>query len=146
LNTHDGDRRRADTALVIRHSLRLMAKDIRGVIRAASPTHQHLRDRLVAVTAVSIVVDLLGSVAIYFFERHAHGTDIHGFGDAVFYTTAQLLTVSSNEANPLTSGGKVVDLVLELYAISVVASLAGVFGAFFQRRGHERDLDLADLQ
>jgi hypothetical protein len=128
---------------VIRRSLHLMVHDIHGVFRAVSPTHAHLRDRLVAVSAVSIVVDLLASVAIFFLERHAHGTDIHTFGDAIFFTTAQLLTVSSNEANPLSDGAKVVDLILELYAITVVATLAGSFGAFFQRRGHEREAETA---
>jgi hypothetical protein len=120
-------------------AVRLMLHDIHGVIRGSSRTHAHLRDRLVAVTAVSLVVDLLASIAIYFLERHAHGTQIHTFGDAVFFTTTQLLTISSSVANPLSDGGKVIDLVLELYAITVVASIAGSFGAFFQRRGHERD-------
>jgi hypothetical protein len=124
---------------VIRHSLKLMARDIHAVIRGASNTHAHLRDRLVAVSVVSIVVDLVASVAIFFLERHAHGTQIHTFGDAVFFTTTQLLTISSSVANPLSDGGKIIDLVLELYAITVVASVAGSFGAFFQRRGHERD-------
>jgi hypothetical protein len=120
-----------------------MAHDIHAVARAATPTHAHLRDRLVAVSAVTLLVDLVASVAVFFLERHAHGTQIHTFGDAVFFTTTQLLTISSSVANPLSDGGKVVDLVLELYAITVVASLAGSFGAFFQRRGHERDMDLA---
>jgi hypothetical protein len=116
-----------------------MTRDIHGVLRAITPTHRHLRERLVAVTVVSLVVDALGSIAIYLLEHDAHGTDIHSFGDAIFFTTTQLLTVSSAVANPLSGGGKVVDVLLELYAITVVATLAGSFGAFFQRRGHERD-------
>ena len=124
--------------MVIR-ALSLTLADIRGVIRATSPTHEHLRDRIVALAVLSVVVDLLGSIAIYLLEHEVKGTEIHAFGDAVFFTTAQLLTVSSSMVNPLSAGGRAVDLVLELYAITVVASLAGSFGAFFQRRGHERD-------
>jgi len=121
-------------------ALSVTLADIRGVIRAVSPTHEHLRDRLVALTVMSVIVDLLGSGAIFLFEHDVGGTQIHAFGDAVFFTTAQLLTISSSMVNPLSAGGRVVDLILELYAITVVASLAGSFGAFFQRRGHERDL------
>jgi hypothetical protein len=128
---------------VIARSVRQMAHEIHGVARAISPTHQHLRERLVAVAAVSVVVDLVASVAIYFLERNASGTQIHTFGDAVFFTTSQLLTISSSVANPLSDGGKIIDLVLELYAITVVASLAGSFSAFFTRRGHERELEAA---
>ena len=124
---------------VIARSLRQLLHDVRGVFMAASPTHAHLRERLVALSVVSLVIDLFGSVAMYLLERHAPGTGIHDFGDAVFFTSAQLLTVSSAVVNPLTSGGQALDLALELYAITVVASLAGSFGAFFQRRGHERD-------
>jgi hypothetical protein len=128
---------------VLSRALRLMVHDIRSVARAATPTHAHLRDRLVAFTAVSVVVGILGSVAMFFLERHAQGTQINTIGDAMFFTGVQLLTISSSLSNPLTTGGKIVDLVLELYAITVVTSLAGTFGAFFQRRGHERDRDEA---
>lgn len=124
---------------MVARSLRLTLFDIRSVIRAATPTHAHLRDRLVAVAVVSVGVDLLGSVLIYLFEHNVDRTEIHGWGDALFFTTAQLLTVSSSMVNPLSAGGRVLDLILELYAITVVATLAGSFGAFFQRRGHERD-------
>jgi len=131
---------------VVARSLQLTLSDIRNVIRAATPTHAHLRDRLVAVAVISLGVDLVASILIYLFEHHAKGTDIHGWGDALFFTTAQLLTVSSSMVNPLTAGGRVLDLILELYAITVVATLAGSFAAFFQRRGHERDPALPAAQ
>ena len=40
-----------------------------------------------------------------------------------------------------TTGGRLVDLVLEFYAITVVATIAGSLGAFFLRRGREREAD-----
>ena len=91
-----------------------------------------------AVAVVTMVVDLIGSVLVFLFERHAPGTEITDFGTSVFWTTAQLFTVSSQLKNPISTGGRIVDLVLELYAITVVATLAGSFGAFFHRRGLER--------
>jgi hypothetical protein len=80
---------------------------------------------------VTLVVDLAGAVLVWLTERHAHGTDIHGFGDALFFTTVQLLTISSQMANPLTAAGRVVDVGLEVWAIVVVASIGGSFAAFF---------------
>ena len=71
-------------------------------------------------------------VAIYFLERHAKGTEVKSLGDALFFTTVQLLTVSSQLKNPLTSAGRVVDVVLELWAVIVVAGSAGAIAAFFQ--------------
>jgi len=49
----------------------------------------------------------------------------------VFFTAVQLLTISSAITNPLTTGGKVVDVALEMWAIFVVTGVAGSFASFF---------------
>jgi mannose/fructose/N-acetylgalactosamine-specific phosphotransferase system component IID len=85
----------------------------------------------VIVIALTLVVDVVASVLVWVLERHARGTDIHGIGDAFFFSTVQLLTVSSQLGNPLTSAGRVVDVALELWAVVVVASLGGSFASFF---------------
>jgi hypothetical protein len=113
--------------------------EIRAVARASTPSHAHLRERLVAVAVVTLVVDAVGSVLVLLSERHAAGTEITNIGDSAFWTTAQLLTVSSQMVNPISTEARLVDLGLELYAITVVAALAGSFAAFFHRRGLERD-------
>ncbi len=110
-----------------------------SVARAATPTHEHLRARLAFILVASVAVDLVASVLIFVFERHAAGTEITTLGDAVFWTSTQLLTVSSQLANPISTPARVLDVILQAYAISVVAALAGSFGAFFHRRGMERD-------
>jgi len=94
--------------------------------------HRRLVSRLVLVLVLTVMVDAVGSVATYLAERNAHGGDIHGFGDAVFFTTVQLLTVSSQIKNPLTVWGRIVDVVLEVWAVIVVAGSAGAIASFFQ--------------
>ena len=94
--------------------------------------HRRLLARLAIVVQATIVVDLLGTVAIYFTERHARGTEVKTFGDAFFFTTVQLLTVSSQLRNPFTALGRAIDIVLELWAVLVVAGSAGAFAAFLQ--------------
>jgi hypothetical protein len=93
--------------------------------------HRRLVARILLAMTLTLVVDAVGSVLIWHFERHVASTDIHGFGDAVFFTTVQLLTVSSQIKNPLTAGGRVVDVVLEVWALFVVTGIAGSFAAFF---------------
>jgi hypothetical protein len=80
---------------------------------------------------VTLVVDLLSAVLVWEFEHNAKGTEIHGYGDAVFFSTVQLLTVSSQIKNPLTSAGRLVDVFLEIWALFVVTAIAGSFAAFF---------------
>ncbi len=108
------------------------------MFRGETPTHTHLRDRLIAIATVTLVVDLIASVAILMLERHAAGTEITNFGDSIFWVTTQLLTVSSQLHNPITAGARVIDVFLQAIAISVVATLAGSFAAFFHKRGDER--------
>jgi Ion channel len=94
--------------------------------------HRRLIARLILVLIATLIIDAIGSVAIYFLERHANGTEITSVGDAVFFTTVQLLTVSSQIKNPLTAGGRVVDVILEVWAVIVVAGSAGAIATFFQ--------------
>jgi hypothetical protein len=119
--------------------LRHLGREAQAVATAKTVTHLHLRQRLVAVFAGSVVIDLVAAVAIYFLERGRTATGIHTFGDALFWTSAQLLTVSSQMPNPVTTGGKIIDLFLEFWAITAVTAAAGSFAAFFHRRGMERD-------
>lgn len=114
-------------------------REIAAVVRADTETHRHLRERVVAIALISVVVDLVCGVLVYLLERNAPGTDIKSIGSALFFSSTQLLTVSSSATNPLTTAGRVLDVLMEAYAITVVASLAGSFGAFFHRRSHERD-------
>jgi hypothetical protein len=110
---------------------------IRDVFRARTPTHARLRDQLVAVLTVTIGVDLLCALLAFLFERHSQQTQIKSFGSALFWTSTQLLTVSSSIQNPISTAGRVLDVLMEIYAITVVASLAGMLGAFLVKRGRE---------
>ena len=102
-------------------------------------THRHLRERIGRLALVTLGVDLVATLLVYLFERNEPHTEITNIGDAAFWTTTQLLTVSSQLPNPLSTPGRIIDVFLQLWAISVVAALAGAFGAFFHRRGLERD-------
>ena len=121
---------------MVAESLKRAWSEIVSVARGDTSTHEHLRGRLVAVTVIAVLLDVIGAGLMFLLEHNADRTEIHTIGDAAFFCTAQLLTVSSSMVNPLTTGGRIVDLVLEFYAITVVATIAGSFGAFFLRRGH----------
>lgn len=113
-------------------------REVLDVAQAATATHLHLRGRIAAIAVATLVMDVLGTAAMYFAERGAPGGAIHTVGDAAFFTTTQLLSVSSSMPNPVTGPGRIVDVVLEAYAVTVVAGLAGSLGAFFHTRGAER--------
>jgi hypothetical protein len=108
------------------------------LIRSWEPEHQDLARRIGIVLLASVVVDLLGSVLILHFERGAAGSQIGNFGDSIFWVTTQLLTVSSQLPNPVTTGGRLVDVFLEIYAVVVVTTIAGTWSSYFHRRSMKR--------
>lgn len=101
-------------------------------LMAYEERHRRLLGRLGLVLLGTVLMDAIGTVSIYFAERHADGTGITSLGDALFFSTVQLLTVSSQLPNPFTPVGRIVDVVLELWAVVVVAGTAGAMAAFFQ--------------
>jgi hypothetical protein len=101
-------------------------------LRGWEAHHKRLVARIAIALALTVVVDVVMAFVIWALERHAQGTEIHGLGDAFFFTTVQLLTVSSQIKNPLTAGGRVVDVFLEIWALGVVTAVAGSFASFFQ--------------
>lgn len=88
---------------------------------------------------MTIAIDAASAVLAFALERDAPQTEIKTLADAAFWTTTQLLTVSSSLKNPISAGGRILDVAMEVYAITVVAALAGAFGSFLQRRGEERE-------
>ena len=105
--------------------LRSAAREVYDVARAATATHRRLRDHLVAIVVATIGIDLLCAIMAFLLERHSQQTEIKTFGSAAFWTTTQLLTVSSQIKNPISAGGRVLDVFMEIWAITVIAALAG---------------------
>jgi hypothetical protein len=107
-------------------------------LRKFEDRHKRLLARLFLVLVATAIIDMCGTVAMYLLERNAHGTEVKTFGQALFFTTVQLLTVSSQLKNPVTPGGRGVDVVLEVWAVIVVAGSAGAVAAFFQAGGSSK--------
>jgi hypothetical protein len=97
-----------------------------------SERHRRLLARIMIAFWLSVAVDLVGGLLMWLLESGKKGSEIHGFGDALFFSSVQILTVSSSLKNPITSGGKVLDVALELWAVFVVTAVAGSFASFFR--------------
>jgi hypothetical protein len=123
------------------HHVNHARREMIAVVQGQTKTHSHLRRRLLIIFLATGFAAVICTLVVYFTERHAAGTEIHGLFDAFLFSTSQLLTASS-VANPKTNAGKVLELFFDLWAITVVATLAGSFGAFFHQRSKEMDADI----
>lgn len=98
---------------------------------------RRFRSRVAILAGASVALDLVAAGLAKVFEDgapHAFRTYL----DALFWTTTQLLTVSSQLPNPERSATKVLDVVLEAWAIIVVASLAATFSDLLHHRTRHR--------
>ena len=98
---------------------------------------RRFRSRIATLAGASVALDLVAAGAVLASEHgapHAFATYL----DALFWTTTQLLTVSSQLPNPERALTKVLDVVLEAWAIIVVASLAATFSDLLHHRTRHR--------
>ncbi len=108
-----------------------MIRDELSRLTTIEERHRRLFARFVIAFGATLVVAVIGTLLTYHFEVGVKGGDVHDLADAAFFTTVQLLTVSSQIKNPLTTGGRVVDVALEAWSIFVVTAVAGSFASFF---------------
>jgi hypothetical protein len=105
----------------------------------AKGRHRVLRRRIVQALVLVAAIDVVGTVLMWMFEGGERFSQIRSLWDAFFFTTVQLLTVSSQLRNPVTTGGRIVDIFLELTAICLVSGIAGAFASFFLEIGQGGD-------
>ncbi len=115
--------------------------EVMAVARAETKTHYHLRRRITIIFGATAVFSVICTLVVYLAEHGAHGSEINSLWESFLFSTSQLLTGSS-VANPSTDLGKILELVFDLWAITVVASLAGSFGAFFHARSKEMNEEM----
>ncbi|HEX5527131.1 MAG TPA: hypothetical protein VFX44_08055 [Solirubrobacterales bacterium] len=120
------------------HHVKNAHREMMAVVQGQTRTHTHLRRRLATILIFTAIASLICTLIVYLTERHARGTEIHNLFDAFLFSTSQLLTASSVAA-PKTNFGKVLELFFDIWAITVVATVAGSFGAFFHARSKEMD-------
>jgi hypothetical protein len=111
-----------------------MATEVRMVLRGESRAHRFLRARLMFLFVATVLIDAVATAAMYMLEHDRPRSGFHTVGGALFWVSAQLTTVSSQLPNPVTTPGRVIDIALEVWAISVVATLAASLAAFFRAR------------
>jgi hypothetical protein len=111
-----------------------MWTELRMVLRGETHTHRFLRWRLMFLIVGTALLDAVATVAMYLLEHDETASGFHDWGGALFWVTAQLTTVSSQMPNPVTGAGRALDIVLEVWAITVAATLAASLAAFFRAR------------
>jgi len=109
-----------------------------GPLRKPRSENELLIARLIVLFAFTIVFDLVVSLAFFQLERDALDTEIRTYGDALFWTSSQITTVSSSLRNPLTTGGRILAVVTDFIAVATVSLLFGTIAQHIHVTGPKR--------
>lgn len=81
----------------------------------------------------TLVVTTVGAAGMYAFEADNHGEGFGSYGDALWWT-AMLMTSLGSEAWPRSAEGRMLGLLLALYAVGVFGYITAALAAYFVGR------------
>jgi hypothetical protein len=114
--------------------LRDLGVELHKITHGHTIEHAKLRDRLARAVLATLCIDALGTTLMYLLEHGKQESQITSVFTAFFWVTTQLLTVSSQMPNPVTTGGRIVDIFLEFWALGVVSAGVGSVASFLQNK------------
>jgi voltage-gated potassium channel len=90
-------------------------------------THKGFHFVVLAVVGLLFVC----SAIVLLFERHAHGSTIHNYGEALWWGIVTITTVGYGDRFPLTAAGKGTAVVLMLAGIGLIGALTATIASYF---------------
>ena len=82
------------------------------------------------IVILTVFVVLVGSVGIYLFERDIPDTGLSDYGTALWWT-AMMITTMGSDSFPKTSEGRLLCLILAVYAFAMFGYLSASLASFF---------------
>ena len=89
------------------------------------------------VVATTMVVALAGAAGMYAFERDVRGSGLADFGSALWWT-AMALTTMGSDYWPRTAEGRILCLLLAVYAFAVFGYITAALASYFVGRDADR--------
>ncbi len=88
----------------------------------------------------TLVVTTVGAAGMFAFEAQAHGDGFDSYGDALWWT-AMLMTSLGSEYWPRSAEGRMLGLLLALYAVGVFGYITAALAAYFVGRDASEDVN-----
>jgi voltage-gated potassium channel len=91
----------------------------------------------IKVFIASIFIAYISAVQITITERAVEGSNIHNFGDGLWWAISTVTTVGYGDRYPTTTEGRFLAVVLMIMGISLVGVITASVAAWFVRMGQE---------
>jgi voltage-gated potassium channel len=83
----------------------------------------------------------LGAWLVLLFEENTKGSNIHSYGDSLWWAVVTVTTVGYGDRFPITVGGRVVAVVLMLIGIGLIGVLTATVASFFVQEHTDANKD-----
>lgn len=111
------------------HSVGLL-RALTGINNGLRALRRVTRGRQFAyLLALSVLVVLLGAGSVLYFDREARGADIRSFGEALWWAATLITTINSAD-DPVSFEGRVIAVLLRVYAVSVFGYLTASIATY----------------
>jgi hypothetical protein len=108
-------------------------------LREPRSANELLFARVTVLAMVTVILVLAGAFVFYRLERSAPGSEVTTYGDALFWTSSQITTISSSLTNPISTGGRVFAVLIDLASIAVVSLLFGTIAQHIRIASPKRE-------
>jgi hypothetical protein len=121
------------------YSLRDLARELVDPVRGDKPHHERLHRRVLAILTATLCLEVAATLLMFSFHGLEKSRSLDELGDAAVWSASQLLAGGSSLS---TSSfiGHVLEVVLELWALTFVAALAASVAAFLQQNDTQPEL------
>lgn len=99
------------------------------VLRGNSAAHLRRRILIIAATFVVMFIYVI-ALTEYQIERYAPGSNIHSFGDAVWWACVTMATVGYGDYYPVTVPGRILAVVLMIGGIAIVGTASATIVSY----------------
>ncbi|HEX6510890.1 MAG TPA: ion transporter [Chloroflexota bacterium] len=88
------------------------------------------------LAVVTAIVVAIGTAGVYYFEAGQPSSQIHTLGDALWWA-ACLVTTINNGLDPVSPEGRILAILMRIYAVGVFGLIAGQVASFLVQRRQE---------
>lgn len=103
---------------------------VTGLASRHSRGHFHI-DTTIQVILIAVIIVFVGAVGMLDVERNAPGSNIHSFGDALWWAISTITAVGYGDKFPVTGQGHLIGAVVMITGVAVLGTVTASVASWF---------------
>jgi len=90
-----------------------------------------MQNGVVSVVVTAFLLIIFCSIGVLMFEQQSPNANIKTAGDAIWWSVTTITTVGYGDKYPVTTGGRIVAMILMVSGIGIFGTLSGLAASYF---------------